>query len=363
MKTIYFDNAATTCVTDEVLKAALPFLSEHYGNPSSTHQMGTVAKNAIVEARLKCAKAINADPEQIFFTSGATESNNIITREFEYVLKSPYEHPSMNGIVWGDLQTDLNKMQRAGVTNGLVSCQMVNNELGTTFPTNTYTEQAHEAGYKFMTDATQAFSHVIIDVKAQDCDFLSLSGHKFHAPKGVGLLYIKDPDKFIKTAKYLNVGGGQEKGFRQGTENVFGIVALAKAMELYDITHEVRQHYHLLKTTLLKLLAQKCPVEFHINEIEDRRHLDNIANISFKSISGESLAILLDYAGFCVSTGSACHSASLEESATIKALNLPDDYKHGTIRVSFSETNTIQEVEQLADAICDTIRTLSQIKK
>lgn len=363
MNRVYFDNAATTRVTEPVLQAALPYLTGYYGNPSSTHHMGTVAKNAIVEAREKCAKAINADPEQIFFTSGATESNNIVTREFEYVLKSPYEHPSMQGVAWGDLQTDLNKMQKAGIQQGLVTCQMVNNELGTTFPTNSYTELAHEAGYKFMTDATQAFSHVIIDVKAQECDFLSLSGHKFHAPKGIGLLYIKDPDEFIKTTRHLTVGGGQEKGLRQGTENVFGIVALGKAMELYDVTHEMRQHYHTLKTTLIRLLAKKCPVEFHINEIKGRRHLDNIANLSFKNISGESLTILLDYAGFEISQGSACHSASLEPSAVIKALNLPKEYELGTIRISFSEKNTVAEVSAFVDKLCEIIGTLIKIKK
>lgn len=360
---IYFDNAATTRVTDEVLQAALPYLTGYYGNPSSTHRMGSVANKAIVEARLRCAKAINADPEQIFFTSGATESNNIVTREFEYVLKSPYEHPSMKGVTWGNFQIDLNKMQRAGIKNGLISCQMVNNELGAVFPTIAYADTAHEAGYKFMTDATQAFSHVIIDVKAQECDFLSLSGHKFHAPKGIGLLYIKDPDEFIKTAKCLTVGGGQEKGFRQGTENVFGIVALGKAMELYDITHEKRKHYHVLKTTLIRLLAKKCPIEFHINEIKGRRHLDNIANISFKNISGESLAILLDYAGFEISQGSACHSASLEPSAVIKALNLPKEYELGTIRISFSEENTVAEVSAFVDKLCEIIETLIKIKK
>lgn len=363
MDRVYFDNAATTRVTEPVLQAALPYLTKSYGNPSSTHQMGAVAQNAIAEARLKCAKAINADPEQIFFTSGATESNNIVTREFEYVLKSPYEHPSMKGVTWGNFQIDLNKMQRAGIKNGLISCQMVNNELGTVFPTIAYADTAHEAGYKFMTDATQAFSHVIIDVKAQECDFLSLSGHKIHAPKGIGLLYIKDPDEFIKTAKYLTVGGGQEKGFRQGTENVFGIVALGKAMELYDITHEKRKHYHVLKTTLIRLLAKKCPVEFYINEIKGRRHLDNIANISFKNISGESLAILLDYAGFEISQGSACHSASLEPSAVVKALNLPKEYELGTIRISFSEENTVAEVSAFVDKLCEIIETLIKIKK
>ena len=362
MNKVYFDNAATTCVTEEVLKAALPYLTENYGNPSSTHNMGTVAKNAIVEARLKCAKAINAEPEQIFFTSGATESNNIVTREF-CTLKSPYEHPSMDGTTWSILPIDINVTRRAGIHTGLVAQMYVNNEIGTIFDVKECAELAHENGYKCLVDATQAFSHVLIDVKDINCDFLSLSGHKFHAPKGVGLLYIKDPDEFIDKAESLVIGGGQERGLRSGTENVFGIVALGKAMELYNITHEMRQHYHLLKTTLLQLLAQKCPVEFHINEIKGRKHLDNIANISFKNISGESLAILLDYAGFEISQGSACHSASLEPSAVIKALNLPKEYELGTIRISFSEENTVAEVSAFVDKLCEIIETLIKIKK
>lgn len=356
---VYFDNAATTRVTEPVLQAALPYLTGYYGNPSSTHTMGSVANKAIVEARLRCARAINAEPEQIIFTSGATESNNLVMGQ-GVIISSEYEHPSMRiGFTSGNMQLEINKLKRAGADKIIVSHQFVNNEIGTIFNVRKYAEIAHENGCLFHTDATQAFSHVPIDVKDINCDFLSLSGHKFHAPKGVGLLYIKHPEIF----KSPIIGGGQERGLRSGTENVFGIVALGKAMELYDITHEKRKHYHVLKTTLIRLLAKKCPVEFHINEIKGRRHLDNIANISFKNISGESLAILLDYAGFEVSQGSACHSASLEPSAVIKALNLPKEYELGTIRVSFSEENTVAEVSAFVDKLCEIIGTLIKIKK
>lgn len=359
MNKVYFDNAATTRVTEEVLQAALPYLTENYGNPSSTHTMGSVAHKAIVEARLRCAKAINAEPEQIFFTSGATESNNLVTGQ-GIIISSEYEHPSMRtGFTADNIQLEINKLRRAGTGDIVVSHQFVNNEIGTIFDVKEYAKIAHENGCLFHTDATQAFSHVPVDVKDINCDFLSLSGHKFHAPKGVGLLYIKHPEIF----KSPIIGGGQEEGLRSGTENVFGIVAMGKAMELYNYYPSKAQHYHDLKYAFIRELAKRCPVEFHINQIAGNSHVDNIANVSFKNINGESLAILLDYNGFCVSTGSACHSASLEESATIKALNLPEEYRLGSIRVSFSEENTVEEVEQLVDAIVKNIIALTTINK
>ena len=359
MNRVYFDNAATTCVTEPVLQEALPYLTGYYGNPSSTHHMGTVAKNAIVEARLKCAKAINAESEQIFFTSGATESNNLVTGQ-GIIISSEYEHPSMRtGFTADDIKLEINKLQRAGTRDIIVSHQFVNNEIGTIFDIKEYAKIAHENSCLFHTDATQAFSHVPVDVKDIDCDFLSLSGHKFHAPKGVGLLYIKNPDNF----KSSIVGGGQEKGLRSGTENVFGIVAMGKAMELYNYNPEIEQHYKDLKRIFIQELAKRCPVEFHLNQIEGVQHVNNIVNLSFRNINGESLAALLDYSGFCVSTGSACHSASLEESEVIKTLRLPKEYRLGSIRVSFSEENTVEEVERLVDATVKHISTLMTINK
>lgn len=358
MEPIYFDNAATTCVTFEVLREAFPYLITNYGNPSSTHQMGTVAKNAITEARKRCAKAINAEPEQIIFTSGATESNNLVASQ-GIILSSPFEHPSMRtGITWSNLLEDMKKLFRPESNNVIVAQMMVNNEIGTIFDVAETAKQAHEIGHRFHTDASQAFGHIPVDVKQIDCDFLSLSGSKIHAPKGVGLLYIKNPEDFFSPV----IGGGQEFRLRSGTENVFGITALGKAMELYGYDAAIDKHYAKLKKTLIQGFTKKCPVEFHINEIEGLKHVNNIVNISFRGINGESLQILADHKGFYISTGSACHSASLEESATIKALDLPDDYKHGTIRVSFGRENTIYEVEQFVGEICNIITTLLQIK-
>lgn len=354
---VYFDNAATTRVTEPVLQEALPYLTGYYGNPSSTHYMGTVANKAIAEARLRCAKAINAEPEQIIFTSGATESNNLVAQQGE-MLVSPYEHPSMQrNNVFYDLPLSINKMSRCGESNVIVSQMFVNNEIGTIFDVKHCAELAHKAGYRFHTDATQAFGHVKIDVKELDCDFLSLSGHKFHAPKGVGLLYVKEPDKLCNT----NIGGGQENGYRSGTENVFGIVALGKAMATYNYTEAKGVHFNELKTALLNRLEKTCPVEYRINEIEGLPTVGNIINISFKGINAEGLCTLLDFDGFMVSQGSACHSGSLEPSKVLKEIGVPDDYIHGTIRISFGLGNTYTEVYQFVECLVKHLNVLSKI--
>lgn len=355
----YFDCAATTKPTEQVIKDIENGMRDYWYNPSSTSEESRKVKLQIEHARRQVADYINCKPEEIIFTSGATESNNLVMGQ-GVIISSEYEHPSMRiGFTSGNMQLEINKLKRAGASKIIVSHQFVNNEIGTIFNVKKYAEMAHENGCLFHTDATQAFSHVPVDVKDIDCDFLSLSGHKFHAPKGVGLLYIKHPEIF----KSSIIGGGQEEGLRSGTENVFGIVAMGKAMELYNYSPSKAQHYHDLKYAFIRELAKRCPVEFHINQIAGNSHVDNIANVSFKNINGESLAILLDYNGFCVSTGSACHSASLEESATIKALNLPEEYRLGSIRVSFSEENTVEEVEQLVDAMVKNIITLMTINK
>ena len=354
---VYLDHASTTYITKAVLDEALPYLANYYGNPSSAHRMGVVAKNAITTARERCAKAINAEPEQIIFTSGATESNNLVAKQGE-MLVSPFEHPSMQrNNVFYDLPLSINKMGRCGEGNVIVSQMFVNNEIGTIFDVKHCAELAHKAGYRFHTDATQAFGHVKIDVKELDCDFLSLSGHKFHAPKGVGLLYVKEPDKFHNT----NIGGGQENDMRSGTENVFGIVAMGKAMELYNYRDTIAEHYADLKTVLLTRLSQACPVEYRLNEIEGLPTVDNIVNISFKGINAEGLVSLLDFDGFMVSQGSACHSGSLEPSKVLKEIGVPDDYIHGAIRISFGLNNTYTEVYQFVECLVKHLAVLSKI--
>lgn len=354
---VYFDNASTTHVSKAVLDEAMPFLTYNFGNPSSAHHAGVVAKNAITLARKRCAKAINAEPEQIIFTSGATESNNLVAQQGE-MLVSPYEHPSMQrNNVFYDLPLSINKMGRCGEGNVIVSQMFVNNEIGTIFDVKHCAELAHKAGYRFHTDATQAFGHVKIDVKELDCDFLSLSGHKFHAPKGVGLLYVKEPDKLCNT----NIGGGQEKGLRSGTENVFGIVALGKAMATYNYTEARGIHFNELKIALLNRLEKTCPVEYRINEIEGLPTVGNIINISFKGINAEGLCTLLDFDGFMISQGSACHSGSLEPSKVLKEIGVPDDYIHGTIRISFGLGNTYTEVYQFVECLVKHLTVLSKI--
>ena len=354
---VYFDNASTTHVSKAVLDEAMPFLTYNFGNPSSVHHAGVVAKNAITLARKRCAKAINAEPEQIIFTSGATESNNLVAQQGE-MLVSPYEHPSMQrNNVFYDLPLSINKMGRCGEGNVIVSQMFVNNEIGTIFDIKHCAELAHNAGYRFHTDATQAFGHVKIDVKELDCDFLSLSGHKFHAPKGVGLLYVKEPDKLCNT----NIGGGQENGYRSGTENVFGIVALGKAMATYNYTEARGVHFNELKTALLNRLEKTCPVEYKINEIEGLPTVGNIINISFKGINAEGLCTLLDFDGFMISQGSACHSGSLEPSKVLKEIGVPDDYIYGTIRISFGLGNTYTEIYQFVECLVKHLNVLSKI--
>lgn len=354
----YFDNAATTRITEPVLEEMMPFLTESYGNPSSTYRLGVMAKQAITTARKRVAKAINAESEQIFFTSSATESNNIVRRAFVGVSTSPYEHPSMpNSFI-----ANMDKIQalKDNHNQGIVtSCIMVHNELGTIFPVKHLAARSHSKGNKFHTDATQAFGHVPIDVKDIDCDFLSLSGHKFHAPKGVGVLYIKEPDKF----KSDIIGGDQEKKIRPGTENVASIVGMGKAAELYNYSEISDKHYQDLYETLLMELIEQYKLDFKVNMIKGLSHVWNILNLSFKGINGEGLAAILDSQGFCVSTGSACHSASIEVSPILKEIKVSEDYIHGTIRVSFSQENTINEVKALAQAIANYIGIMQVIKE
>lgn len=337
-----------------VFQEMKPFLMEIYANPSSSYRFADIPKQAIKLARERCAKAINAEPEQIVFTSGATESNNLVASQ-SILLSSPFEHPSMRtGITFNNLQLDINKIERTGRSDAIISQMYVNNEVGAVFDVKQCAKIAHKAGYRFHTDATQAFSHVPIDVKDIDCDFLSLSGHKFHAPRGIGLLYVKVPDKFNSPI----IGGGQERGLRSGTENTAGIVGLGKAMELYNYSPLANERMKTLKYTLLEHLKAKCPCEYRINAIDGLPTVDNIVNISFKGINGEALAILLDYQGYCVSQGSACHSASVEPSAVLKAINVPEDYIRGTIRVSFSKDNSVDEVISFVDCLAEKIKAL-----
>lgn len=359
---IYLDNAATTAVTTDVAEAMLPFLYTNFANPSAQYSIARQARLAIEKARKQVADAINAEPNQIFFTSGATESNNIVMRAFDHTICSNIEHPSIMGIefnVFDDyLSENLDRLisEFTSAKSGkrtVISCQWVNNETGIVLPVGTVCATAHHYGLPFHTDATQAFGHIKIDVKALDCDFLSLSGHKFHAPKGVGVLYIKEPKKF----KSDIVGGGQEKGIRSGTENVAGIVGIGKAAELYKYTKEREQEVGKMRLKLIDLLSDKLTRSAIFNS--KIPNIPNIMSLSIQGVEGESLLLLLDNKDICVSGGSACHSGQNTKSKTLTAMGVPDDYIYGTIRISMdAETNTLDDITKFVEALTEILKVI-----
>lgn len=366
MRKLYLDNSATTAVTREVLNEMLPYFTEEFYNPSAQYMKARLVKMAIQKARIQFAEAINAEPEQIFFTSGATESNNIIARNY-YVVASIYEHPSMQTGTRVKDEKELKKIlnhtkkyHHEDMIYEVLSWQMVNSETGVIFPIKDIAELVHKNNMLCHSDMTAAFGKVPIDVKDLDVDFASFSGHKFHAPKGIGVLYIKDPKNFNGDI----IGGGQERGIRSGTENVPGIVAIGKAASLYNYNAEHNSNAKQARLYVLSKLETLMPCDFKLlgNDDADYYQVPSIINIAIKGIEGESLMILLDGKGICVSTGSACHSASLEVSQTVKSFNLPPEYEHGTIRISFDDSFNIDEADYLINEIVNGCKALLTLK-
>ena len=360
---IYLDNAATTAPSQSVLKAVQASLTNFY-NPSAIYPPARLVKLAIEKARCQVAQAINADPSQIFFTSGATESNNIVRRAFNYMICSNIEHPSIKGIEFNifsdNWQSSLTSIiealtQEKPKDKSIVSLQWVNNETGKILPVKEACKLAHSLGLPFHTDATQAFSHIPIDVKDLDCDFLSLSAHKWHGLKGVGVLYIKEPDKF----KSDIVGGSQEKGIRPGTENVIGIISAGVAAERHNFNVDEYKYATTLFTHLTTRLRNEMPKEYISNHSYNfKEYIPYIFNFSIKGVEGESLLLLLGNRGICVSAGSACHSGELGKSKVIAAMGVPDDYAYGTIRVSMSDETDISHIDVFCDALFEILRVL-----
>ena len=347
--TVYLDNASTTKIDQMVLAEMLPYLRDNYGNASSLHSLGRKSRQAIEHAREQVAKSINAEPNQIFFTSGSTESNNWIISNFNHVLCSKVEHhsilnnPKCNPITFENLANTIYKKHP-----DLVTCMFVNNETGKIYDIKEMAEICHKMKVPFHTDCTQAYGHIPIDVKILNVDSMVLSGHKFHAPKSVGILYLKEPNKY----KPMLYGGGQEKHLRAGTENVAGIVGMGKACELHNYNAETDNYLLFLKANLIAFIQNNIPDVMINSPLEIT--VNNILNVSFKGIEGESLMLMLDRAGICVSSGSACNSGSLEPSHVLKDMGVPDDYIYGTIRFSFSKFNTLEE-------IIETEKTLKEI--
>lgn len=367
---VYADNAATTKMSQTAINAMLPYMERIYGNPSSLHSVGQEAAEALQSARETIAKCLNASPNEITFTSGGSEADNQAIRSAallgakkgkKHIISTKFEHHAV-------LHT-LAKLEKEGfeVTlldvheNGLVTAQQVkdairedtclvtimfaNNEIGTIQPIAEIGAVCHAAGVLFHTDAVQAAGHVAIDVSAMHIDMLSMSGHKFHGPKGVGALYAR---RGIILTNIIE-GGAQERGKRAGTENVPGIVGMAAALkDACDHLDENAKKVSALRDRLIAGL-RKIP-HCALNGAESPRLPGNV-NFCFEGIEGESLLLLLDAKGISASSGSACTSGSLDPSHVLLAIGRPHEVAHGSLRLTLCEENTMEEVEYMLDAI------------
>ncbi|MCD7822308.1 MAG: cysteine desulfurase NifS [Clostridiales bacterium] len=361
---IYFDNAATTSVSKTALEAMLPCLTDNYGNPSSLHLMGQESNQALDEARLTVAKCLNARPDEIYFTSGGSEADNwAITQMAELGAKKGKKHLISTTFEHHAVLHTLKRLEKAGyeVTyldvhedglvrpeelkaairpdTALVTIMYANNEIGTIQPITELGAICHEKGVLFHTDAVQAVGHLPIDVKAQNIDLLSLSGHKFHGPKGVGALYCR---RGIRLTNFIE-GGAQERNRRAGTENMPGICGMAAALqEAVDHMEENAKRVASYRDQLIEGLS-KIPCS-RVNGDAKQRLPGNV-NMCFEGIEGESLLLRLDLAGICASSGSACTSGSLDPSHVLLAIGLPKEIAHGSLRLSLDEVNTQEEVD------------------
>ena len=368
MEIRYFDNAATTKVKEEVLKEMFPYFSVEYGNPSSMYSIGRSSRRAIETARKRVAELINCKPKEIYFTSCGSESDNMALKGIAYankekgnhIITSKIEHPAiLNSCKTLEKQgyriTYLNVDEEGNIDISelensinedtiLISIMFANNEIGTIEPIEQISKIAKKHNIIFHTDAVQACGNIKIDVKEMGIDMLSLSGHKINAPKGVGALYVREGIEFDR---FLD-GGHQEKNKRAGTENVTEIVGLGKACEIAQ--NNLESHINKLKELR----------DFYINQVEEK--IDNIklngprdnrlpgnANISFKGVNGSELLLKLDEKGICASAGSACSTGSSSPSHVLTSIGLDSKMAEGTLRVSFSEENSKEDVEYLVE--------------
>lgn len=385
MDVIYLDNNATTKVAPEVVEAMLPYLSEHYGNPSSMHSFGGNVAEKIKEARQRIANLIGAASNEIIFTSCGTESDGTAIRaaiesnpDKKHIVTSRVEHPAIKSLyetlskkgyqvtfvpVDNDGHLDLDYLYNSLSDNtAIVSLMWANNETGVIFPVEVISREVKDRGILFHTDAVQAASKIPIDVKTTGVDMLSLTGHKFHAPKGIGALYVRKGTKF---SPYM-IGGHQEEGRRGGTENVASIIAMGKAAELakqhlnensYACVSELRDK---LETSLLERIRHSM-----VNG-DTKNRLPNTSSIAFEYVEGEAILLMMNEHGICASSGSACTSGSLEPSHVLRAMGVPFTAAHGSIRFSLSRYNTEKEIDFVIEKmppIIDRLRELSPFWK
>ena len=366
MKIRYFDNAATTKVKKEVLDKMFPYLTQEYGNPSSLYKLGRIARAGVEEARKQVSTLLNCDKNEIYFTSGGTESDNTALKGIMYleknkgkhIITSKIEHPAIlntcktleeNGYKVTYLNVDKEGIINIEELNNcitkdtvLISIMFANNEIGSIQPIEKIGEIANKRGIIFHTDAVQACGNVEIDVKKLKIDMLSLSGHKIGATKGIGALYVKNNIEF----KNLIDGGHQERDKRAGTENVPGMVGLGEACKIAKSNMD--KHIHQLKELRDAYFTQ---ISNNVSDIKIngsiKYRLPGNSNISFKNMNGDELLARLDEKGICASAGSACSSGSHMPSHVLTAIGLTREYAEGTLRVTFGDDNTKEDVDYL----------------
>lgn len=376
-KYVYMDNSATTAVKQEVLDQMMPIFTEIYGNPSSIHQVGQIAKVYVDKARMQVASLLNASLDEIYFTAGGSESDNwalkgvaekyrkkgnhIITTKIEhhailhtceYLEKQGYEVTYLDVDEYGVV--DLEQLKKS-ITDQtiLISVMFANNEIGTIQPIEEIGKIAKEHKILFHTDAVQAIGNVDIDVHKLNIDMLSMSGHKIHAPKGIGVLYIR---KGLILPNLIH-GGAQERKRRAGTENVPGIVGLGKACEIAKQHMENHiAHCTKLRDRLIEKVTQKIPYTLVTGSLEHR--LPGLASFCFKYIEGEALLLSLDMKGIAGSSGSACTSGALDPSHVLMALGLKHEIAHGSLRLSLSDFNTEEEVDYVVEELAVIVQRL-----
>ena len=385
---VYADNAATTPMSETAFNAMKPWLTENYGNPSSLYRIGRAAKEALNDARTVVGKCLNAAepvnekndyaPGEIVFTGGGSQADNLAIRGFmhgpsskgrKHIITSKIEHHAVlytcealekEGYrvtylnVDKEGRVDLEQLKaELSEDTALVSVMAANNEIGTIQPIKQIAELAHSVGAKFHTDAVQAVGHMHIDVQEMGIDMLSLSGHKFHGPRGTRVLYVK---KGI-TLEPLVYGGGQERGLVSGTENTAGCIGLAAAMkEAVEGLDEKMGYVKKLTDKLVKGIMENIPYSHYTGDPVNR--LPGTASFVFEAIEGEGLILRLDNAGVCGSTGSACSTGSLDPSHVLMAIGLPHEIAHGSLRLTLGEQNTEEDVDYIIETVTDVVKTL-----
>lgn len=378
--TVYADNAATTQMSDSVLKAMMPLLTDIYGNPSSLHSVGQIAKEHLEAARETVAECIGADPKEIYFTSGGSEADNQAIRSAAYIgarkgkkhiISSKFEHHAvlhtLDALKKEGFEVTLLDVYSNGIVKPedvanaitdetcLVTIMTANNEIGTIQPIAEIGRICKEKGVLFHTDAVQAVGHIPVNVKDMNCDMLSVSAHKFHGPKGVGFLYAR---KGILLTNII-YGGAQERNKRAGTENMASIVGMATAIK--DATDHLKENAEKVTAMRNRLIDGLKGIERSRINGDLEHHLPGTLNMCFEGIEGESLLLLLDAKGICASSGSACTSGSLDPSHVLLSIGVPVEIAHGSLRLSISEYNTMEQMDHIVKSVPEVVSYLRSI--